>query len=201
LTPRPGTRGPRGRLRRGAAALALLAAGCAAPGSGHEPLLRIGFVPEAVGLEAPAAEYTAIWRADGDRIVRAMEAHTGLVFEQGPIEAIVYEGVSTSGFHDTPMRLRASYPEDTKRATLIHELGHRLLAEVVPRDFEDHPVLFLFLYDVWVELYGRPFADAQVAVESERRGIYDYEGAWRDALAMTAEERAAALRDFLHQRP
>jgi len=188
---------------------ALLAAGCAsgdaapeaAPATTPAPArLAIEFVPESESFAPATAEYTAIWQEDGDRIVRAMEAQTGLTFEPGPIRAIVFEGVSMSGFRDIPMRMRASYPPATKRATLVHELGHRLLGEVATRDFEDHPVLFLFLYDVWVELYGREFADAQVEVESARKGIYDYESAWRTALSMSAEERAAALQDFLRGR-
>ena len=88
------------------------------------------------------------------------------------------------------MRLRASYPVDTKRATLVHEMSHRLIADITAKDEEDHPIIFLFLYDVWVELWGEEFALAQVAVESRRRGLYDYEGAWRTALAMSPDERA-----------
>jgi hypothetical protein len=33
------------------------------------------------------------------------------------------------------------------------------------RDEEDHDYLFLGLYDAWSDLYGRSFADAQVAIE------------------------------------
>ncbi len=98
------------------------------------------------------------------------------------------------------MRLRSSYPFDTKRATLIHELGHRLQSRFFGREEEDHPVLFLYLFDVWDELYGAEFADAQVAVESRRRGLFDYETAWSTALALTPEERATRLRDELASR-
>ena len=45
-----------------------------------------------------------------------------------PIRAIVYEGISNSGYKRIPMRMRASYPPDTKRATLVHELAHRLIS-------------------------------------------------------------------------
>jgi hypothetical protein len=99
------------------------------------------------------------------------------------------------------MRLRASYPPATKRATLVHELAHRLISELVPQDFEDHPIIFLFVYDVWIELWGKPFADEQVAVESRRRGIYDYEAAWKNALKLTAKERAARFKQFLIDHP
>lgn len=98
------------------------------------------------------------------------------------------------------MRMRASYPYDTKRGTLVHELSHRLISELVPKKFEDHPVIFLFLYDAWVELWGRDFADSQVAVESRRRGIYDYEAAWKTALELSAEERSIRWAEFRRKR-
>ena len=65
---------------------------------------------------------------------------------------------------------------------------------------EDHPYLFLYLYDVWVGLYGREFADAEVVVESARKGYYDYEGAWRDVLALTESARLARWEEFLASR-
>jgi len=52
----------------------------------------------------------------------------------------------------------------------------------VPQDVEGHPITFLFLYDVWVDLWGREFADAQVKVERARRGVY--EAAWQEVLAL-----------------
>ena len=88
--------------------------------------------------------------------------------ETGPIKAIVFEGISNSGYKWKPMRMRASYPPDTKRATLVHELAHRLIADLSSWNLEEHPIIFLFVYDVWVKLWGQEFADEQVAVESER---------------------------------
>ena len=80
--------------------------------------------------------------------------------EPGPIKAIVFEGISNSGYKWKPMRMRASYPPDTKRATLVHELAHRLIADLSSWDLEEHPIIFLFVYDVWVKLWGQEFADA-----------------------------------------
>jgi hypothetical protein len=96
--------------------------------------------------------------------------------------------------------MRASYPSDTKRATLVHELAHRLISGLVSKNFDDHPVIFLFVYDVWVELWGREFADEQILVESRRTGRYDYAGAWREALALGAEGRAERWSQFLAER-
>ncbi len=161
---------------------------------------QIDFEPESAKFAAATDEYREIWRTEGERISAALEQATGLKMEAGPIRAIVFEGISNSGYHRMPMYMRASYPPDTKRATLVHELAHRLIADLVPREFEEHPIIFLFVYDVWVQLWGQAFADEQVAVESERRGHYDYESAWRDALALGAEGRAERWSQFLAER-
>ena len=158
----------------------------AAPATGYP---RIDFQPESSRYAASAEAYREIWRAEGERISAALEAATGLDMELGPIRAIVFNGV-----------MRASYPPDTKRATLVHELAHRLISPITPRRFDDHPVIFLFVYDVWVRLWGQAFADAQVAVESRRTGRYDYAGAWRTALALGPEGRAERWQRFLAER-
>jgi len=161
---------------------------------------QIDFQPESGRFNAATEEYREIWGAEGARISAALEAATGLEMESGPIQAIVFEGISNSGYKWKPMRMRASYPPDTKRATLVHELAHRLIADLSSRNLEEHPIIFLFVYDVWVKLWGQEFADAQVAVESERRGVYDYESAWRDALALGPEGRAKRWSQFLSER-
>jgi len=161
---------------------------------------HIDFQPESGRFKAATEEYREIWSTEGARISAALEAATGLEMESGPIKAIVFEGISNSGYKWKPMRMRSSYPPDTKRATLVHELAHRLIADLSSRDLEEHPIIFLFVYDVWVQLWGQEFADEQVAVESERRGHYDYESAWRDALALGPEGRAKRWSQFLGER-
>jgi len=110
---------------------------------------------------------------EGSRIVEAMERGSGLTFLENHVNAVVFEGVSQSGAGDRPMYLRASYPADVKKATLVHEHGHRLIAQLRnrPTDLDEHRVLFLFLYDVWESLWGKDFADAQVKIESGRTGL------------------------------
>jgi len=161
---------------------------------------EVVFEAQSEEFESAADEYRTIWAEEGLRIVETLERVTGLPFESEPVVAIVYEGVSSSGFRDIPMRMRASYPTDTKRGTLVHELCHRLISDLVPKKFEDHPIIFLFLYDAWVELWGREFADAQVAVESQRRGIFDYESAWKATLELSAEERSRRWHEFRQER-
>lgn len=138
-----------------------------------------------------------LWAQEGDRIIATMERVAGLRFDSLAyadtlIRVIVFEGVSNSGVRETPMQLRASYTTETKRATLVHELGHRLQEEIDAPGDNVHGYLFLWLYDAWVELWGKQFADRQVAVERSRRGPYP--AAWDSALALTRDARAAKWR-------
>jgi hypothetical protein len=165
--------------------------------------VEVRFVPASDDYAAAAREFEQIWAADGARIVATMERVSGLsfVYEQfadTSISATVLEKPSNSGFRLSGMELRASYPSDTKRATLIHELGHRLMAGLYRRDEEEHSALFLWVYDVWVTLYGQTFADQQVIVERRRGGPYPQ--AWDEAMRFTAEERAVRWRAILAER-
>lgn len=164
------------------------------------PRVQITFEAMEPEFEAAAAEYRALWAADGAKIIAALEKRSGLKWNEREIRAQIYEGASSSGFGTRPMRLRASYPPDTKKATLIHEIGHRLQNALFRRDEEDHPFLFLYLYDVWRDLYGEAFADAQVKIESARKGLYDYERAWKQVLDLTEDERITAWRNFVAAR-
>jgi hypothetical protein len=161
--------------------------------------LQVNFTASADSFKAATEEYRAIWAKEGSRIVAAMERLSGLRFEKGPIGASVYEGVSYSGAPGgPPMVLRASYPEPTKRGTLVHELAHRLASDVrVP--FDHHELIFLFVYDAWVDLWGQAFADEQVAVESKRTGLVDYASIWKKTLAIPASERPRRLQQFIEQ--
>ncbi|MFL5594589.1 MAG: hypothetical protein ACJ785_08270, partial [Gemmatimonadaceae bacterium] len=117
--------------------------------------VHISFAPQSDSFAVPAREYERLWAAEGERIVAEMERVSRLSFiypqfADTSITAIVFEGVSNSGYREDPMRLRASYTPDTKKATLIHELGHRLQAGLFRREEEEHGPLFLWLYDTWV---------------------------------------------------
>jgi hypothetical protein len=164
----------------------------------RSPQLSLTFVPQSGSFSAAALEYERLWAAERERIVRAMEFVSGLTFRDTAVTVIVYEGTSFSGYRDVPMRMRASYSADTKKATLIHELGHRLQSGLFRREEDHHGPLFLWLYDVWVQVYGREFADAQVEIEKRRRGPYPK--AWDDALALTAAERASRWRAMVAER-
>ena len=154
----------------------------------------LSFAPAEPRFAAAADEYRAIWDAEGARIVAALEAATGLEFPAAPIEVLVGEEPPMTAYGGRTMRLRAGYSPLYKKATLVHEMGH-VLAFRLPRaaGLDDHRTLYLFLYDVWTDLYGRPFADRMVAIERRIPGRYDYDAAWTWALAMTREERRARI--------
>jgi hypothetical protein len=153
----------------------------------------VSFTPVSPDYAEATGEYRRLWKAEGDRIVAAMEAATGLTFPPEPVDAIVSEGRPMASFDGRTIRLRASYSPAYKKATLAHEIGHRLAFTLPSRGgLDDHRLLYLFLYDVWTDLYGREFADRMVAIE--RRSGPAYEGAWTWALAMTREQRQARLK-------
>ena len=163
--------------------------------------LALNFTASAESFHSATEEYRDIWGSEGRRVVEAMERATGLRFEPGPIEVSVYEGTSYSGERGgRPMLMRASYPPETKRGTLVHELAHRLAADV-PFKGDHHELIFLFVYDVWVDLWGQRFADEQVRIESLRKGIVDYESLWKKTLALPAAERARRLRELVGRSP
>jgi hypothetical protein len=87
------------------------------------------------------------------------------------------------------MTLRASYPLATKKATLMHELGHRLESHLFRASEDDHQFLFLWLHKAWTDIYGADFAQEQVGIEKRRRGVYP--AAWDAVLKLSAGERAA----------
>jgi hypothetical protein len=152
----------------------------------------VSFTPVSPEYAEAAGEYRRLWQAEGPRIVAAMEAATGLAFPDARVDAIVSEGRPMASFDGRTIRLRASYSPAYKKATLAHEIGHRLtFAMPRPPGLDDHRLLYLFLYDVWTDLYGREFADRMVSIE--RRIGPAYEAAWTWALAMTREQRQARL--------
>lgn len=138
-------------------------------------------------------EYQSIWDKDGSKIKEVMGKVSGLAFSEKEISVIVFEGMSTSGSGNSPMKLRGSYSPSVKTGTLIHELGHRLIRQVKnrPAELDEHRILFLILYDIWTDIYGQEFADEMVAVEKERKGYYDYASAWDQTLTLTRRGRQA----------
>jgi hypothetical protein len=157
------------------------------------------FTPLEPRFSETADQYRQLWARDGDRIVAALERESGLVFPAHPIEIILHDARPITADRCLGIRLRGGRWGGYAKGTLVHELGH-CLAAALPRDagLDDHRLLYLFLYDAWVDLYGTAYADRMVAIERRIPGGYDYSAAWTWALSMTREERQAwlqALRD------
>lgn len=174
----------------------LVATATAAAQDAQATRVRLEFRAASDSVAAARDEYERIWASDGEKMIAALEKAAGLrfvypLYADTLIPVTVREVGSNSGYRDrSGMTMRASYPTDTKKATLMHELGHRLMSGFYRRDEPDeHDKLFLFLYDAWIALYGKEFADAQVEIEKRRGGRYP--PAWDSALALSATERAA----------
>lgn len=166
--------------------------------------MKFEFSPESEQFEGASEEYKDIWETEGSRIIEILENISGLKFSDRKINGVIFEGVSTLNWNDEvnfSMKLRASYPTAVKKATIVHELGHLLLVQIKKRpvELDEHRILFLFLYDVWTELYGTDFANRAVEVEKKRKGIYDYDSAWTWALSLSKEERAQKLKEIIRQ--
>ncbi len=128
--------------------------------SGTANAFNIKFKSSAAEFDDATSAYAQIWQNEGSKITKAMERISKIEFNGRSIQAIIFGGMSSSGEGDKPMYLRASYRPETKKATLIHELGHRLLADIpITSEIQEHNKLFLILYDVWVDLYGTEFAN------------------------------------------
>ncbi len=155
----------------------------------------IEFTPIRVDFAPSAQVYRERWNEEGARIAAALERAAGIAFPNQPIEVLVRDGAPMTSLDGRTIRLRAGYPINVWRATMTHELGHRL-AIMLGRSagIDDHRALYLFYYDALIELYGAEFADRVVSMERGIPGAYDYDAAWTWALAMTREERQARLR-------
>lgn len=155
----------------------------------------LSFTPVEPRFAEASDQYRAIWQEEGAGIVGALERNAGLVFPEAPIEVIVNGGSTMTSLDGSAIRFRAGYTRDFAKATLAHELGHRLALRL-PRtpEMDDHRVLYLFLYDAWTDLYGRAFADRMVEIERGFHSNYDYDAAWRWALTMTRAQRQARLK-------
>lgn len=151
------------------------------------------FEPAARSFAPGAAEYRRLWETEGVRIAAALEAVSGLRFPPAPVDVIVSGGRPMTAYDGRTIWLRADYSPDYKKATLVHELGHRLALTLKDHaGLDDHRLLYLFLYDAWSDLYGEAFAERMSRIE--RRIGPNYDSAWTWALAMSREERRETLR-------
>lgn len=162
-------------------------------------MISIRFIPIFEDKEFVDAvnEYTDIWQSEAEKIIGAFKKITNLSLVEDRIACVIYEGISFSGRSpEDMMKLRASYNTETKKATLIHELSHRLLFNLKTQpNMDEHQTINLFLYDVWIELYGEDFANRMVEIEKKR--AEKYTEAWNWALFLNKEQRAEKFTELL----
>ena len=151
----------------------------------------VDFIASTAAHNHAARDYRSIWQQDGARIVAALEKRTCLRFPEAAVGALIGDDVSHSGGPEHPMGLRASYDVDVKRATLVHELGHRHLWQLAQRldDLDGHKTLYLVLDRVWADVWGEAFAAERIRGESAWHASYDYAAAWSWARSLTLDER------------
>jgi hypothetical protein len=176
-----------------ALASALLAAGAA------RAQTQLDFIPASAALGYAAKAYKAIWDEYGERIVAALENRTCMPFPEIKVSAVIADAVSHSGGPEHPMQLRATYADKVKQSTLVHELGHRHLWQLVERldDVDGHKTLFLILDLVWADVWGEKFAEDQIRTESGWQADYDYAAAWTWARSLESAERARLWNQLL----
>jgi len=159
-------------------------------------MLKLNFLPESNFRDYSKimVEYGKLWKEEGKKIVNIIEKVSNLKFQETDINAILYFGSLPS--RSRPLCLMIKDTKDKRLSILIHELTHRIISGnskakkgVRISSLDVHKRLNLILYDIWVELYGKEFADRAVEREKKMPGK-EYREAWIWALSFTKEERA-----------
>lgn len=195
-------------MNAGSMRLALLLPLMVASPSAQEPRLILRFFAADPEHSALADSARRMWASDGARIIDAMEAVSGLRFQDKEITVIMRAAPASSGAAgnpSSPLRVDLRYPIPM---SLTHELGHRLNQQLATRPadlrtghggLDSHKLLYLYLYDVWVGLYGAETADRWR--ETERGwatlGFEFIRSAWDWATSLGEEGRATRFRSIV----
>lgn len=164
-------------------------------------MLIIKFYPDSniKDFSEAVGKYRDIWKKKGREIVKSIEKVSGLKFKETYINSIVFQAKFPSQSY--PLCLRADLPDDRKTSILIHELTHRILAgngigpltkqfkNEKEKSFGVHQILYLILYDIWVDLYNEKFAQESALAESNIPRTDVYKKAWKWALSFSFQER------------
>lgn len=154
--------------------------------------MQINFYPDWDNPELTAAveDYKRIWLEIGNATVKELQQRTQLKFRESVFTAVVYDGMSLA----KPLLFRYSYQDEIKATTIVHELGHRLLSgNGFKRDpgpeqhVNAHKLLYLFLFEVYISLFGESKAAAAVEWESNLRP--SHRNCWNWALALSLNQR------------
>jgi hypothetical protein len=162
-----------------------------------------------------AARYQKFWEKSSSEILASFYKHTQLRFKQKKITIHMREdGRSMAGNSHQPMELSMQRDDEQGiTCTLIHELAHRLVIGngIDPPEgnkFIDahanyyvHRHIYLFLYDVYVDILGKEVAQTEVDRESTKPNSF-YTKAWAWALAKSYDQRQQSFmsikRRYIH---
>ena len=156
-----------------------------------------------------AARYKQFWEDNQDKIIASFYKHTGLTFKQKQITIrLRKDGISKAGNRHQAMELSITWKtEDGIGCALIHELAHRLVIGngIDPPEGNDfiesranyymHRHIYLFLYDVFVDVLGEKIAKEEIERESNGR-ISSYAKAWTWAMDKNYEQRQRSFKDI-----
>jgi Glu-tRNA(Gln) amidotransferase subunit E-like FAD-binding protein len=159
-------------------------------------MLTINFFPECdIPRFVEGAEvYKQIWDTDGEKITETIERISRFQFRADVYNAIILDNKPSASY---PLILLSSYTLEQKKATLIHELTHKVLRRtdaMKESELENHKVMDLILYEIWTDVYGEDFAKS--AVEGEQIWSDIYTKAWDYALAFTKEQRKEEYKKY-----
>lgn len=160
--------------------------------------MQINFYPESDNnpdYEPAAKEYAKIWEDNEKLFTNALEKYSGLKFKTKLINAVIFAG----GDYSRPLRFNYSHEEYYKRSVLMHELCHRLLVDNNIKisygetaSEEVHKVVYLFLYDAWVEALGQEIAE-KARVKEISWNHAPHVNAWNFAMSFSKDERQKEL--------
>jgi len=166
-------------------------------------MLKLNFIPESNLRDYSQVidEYKKLWQDEGEKIVKVIEKISNLKFQESEINAIVYYGSLPS--RSRPLCLMIKDSKERRLSILIHELTHRIISGNSKRErrkiitsLEVHKTLFLILYDIWIEVYGKDFAKS--AVEWEKNiPQEEYKKAWEWALSFNKGGRARKFKEIM----
>jgi hypothetical protein len=153
-----------------------------------------------------AGRYSEFWQRKEKAILESFYKHTGLTFKQRRITVWIREdGRSKAGNTHRPMELSKNcIDEESIGCTLIHELAHRLAIgngidseEGNPfiesrANYYVHRHIYLFLYDVFVDILGQEAALKEVARESAYPNSF-YTKAWQWCTSKNYQQRQLAF--------
>ena len=155
-----------------------------------------------------------LWHDHEGVIIASFQLHTGLTFQEKQITVYVGADIEThSGDNGQAMQIMYNSvdyrdPDEELVRALLHELAHRMLMGngirsaqedyTYSRNLLAHKRIYLFLYDVEVDILGAEIANEDVAstLQASNRA---FGSAWDWALAKTYDERQQTLRRMVRR--